>query len=211
MRLAQEIMLPTHRNLCRNATVSSNALCQLLSPSFHRKLGLQTDSVISKERENANSPKFFLKHFIWKQASFNNAQIALSKSESFGACSLKASNSVPERKLHLMPSFSEENQDLLEVCSSKAQASVRLNGLVTVSPAPQFFNYLSFVDLNTKVTLLRGSRCHSAGTVKKKANVEIGFPFSVSSKESTGLKSPYDHKADAKVEGVDLNILFEAH
>ncbi|TYK14997.1 phosphoinositide phosphatase SAC3 [Cucumis melo var. makuwa] len=59
--------------------------------------------------------------------------------------------------------------------------------------------------------VLTGSRCHSAGTVKKKANVEIGFPFSVSSKESTGLKSPYDHKADAKVEGVDLNILFEAH
>lgn len=40
-------------------------------------------------------------------------------------------------------------------------------------------------------------------------NVELDSPFSVSNEDSTGLKSPYDHKADVEVEGVDLNVMFE--
>ncbi|TYK14531.1 CWF19-like protein 2-like protein [Cucumis melo var. makuwa] len=56
-----------------------------------------------------------------------------------------------------------------------------------------------------------GSTCHSAVSIKKQVNVVIGdrLPLSVSSKESMGLMCPSDHKADAEIEVVDLNILFE--
>ena len=40
--------------------------------------------------------------------------------------------------------------------------------------------------------------------------MEIDSPFSVSSEESTGLRCSSDHKVDTEIEGMDLNVLFEA-
>ena len=40
--------------------------------------------------------------------------------------------------------------------------------------------------------------------------LEIDSPFSVSREKSMGLRCPSDDKTDAEIEGMDLNILFEA-
>ena len=79
------------------------------------------------------------------------------------------------------------------------------NRSVTNSPSPKFLNYSNFTDPNTKVTLVRGSPCHSIVTTKKQAYMEIDSPFDVSSEDSTGLRCP-GHKAYAKIEGMDLKF-----
>ncbi|TYK05420.1 Ty3/gypsy retrotransposon protein [Cucumis melo var. makuwa] len=115
--------------------------------------------------------------------------------------------SIPQ-KLKLKPFPSEDNPDLLEVCSSKVQTSDSPNRLVTDTPAPKIFNYSSFMDPNTKVTLLRGSPCHSVVSTKKQADLEIDSSFSVRSEGSTSLRCLDDHKAFAEIKGMDLNVLF---
>ena len=44
---------------------------------------------------------------------------------------------------------------------------------------------------------------------QEEGEYKAGLPFSVSSEDPTDLKSPYDHKTDEEVKGVDLNVLFE--
>lgn len=58
----------------------------------------------SKGKKKGCTPKFFLKHFIRKQTSFNNAWIALLQFESFGPCSLKAPKLAPQYKPPFKPS-----------------------------------------------------------------------------------------------------------
>ena len=129
------------------------------------------------------------------------------KSESLVACSFKATKVAPQQNLIIKPSLSEDNSDLLEACSSKVRIDTVQNRSVTAPPAPKLFNYSSFTDPNTKITLLRGSPCHSVDFVLKKKNTELFSPYSGSRKESAGLKYTYEGQTNAEVEGVDLNYL----
>ncbi|TYK28317.1 transportin-3 isoform X2 [Cucumis melo var. makuwa] len=93
-----------------------------------------------------------------------------------------------------------------------AQSSTKDTTPIELRPipsAPKLFNYSSFIDPNTKITLLQGSPCQSVDSFQKKSNTEIVSPCSVSSEESAGLKYTYKGETNAEIEAVDLITLYE--
>lgn len=70
---------------------------EILSPSSSTRF--------NKAKKNSCSSKFFLKYFIRKRTSFNNAWTALLKFESFGVCSIKAQKKHSQGQHSSWPSF----------------------------------------------------------------------------------------------------------
>ena len=142
-------------SFCQIPNYPSNKINDSVGAAFSSTTeGSPNNFCSSKGKKSKISSIVPLKQFIRKDTSFDNAWTALLKSEAIAACSFKDLEKDLKKNLPSKTSLSEQNPDFLEICTSKIQSASYNIRSISPRPASDHFNYSSFTDPNTKVTLV---------------------------------------------------------